>query len=475
MRWQDFLDIFLNSFILFRLYALFKHSRFISIVPLAIVLAILKRAAMSMGLVVTSWAIQGIIAAAALILIIVFRDEIASVFQTRSLKSFLWGFPSRRTFTPVEIISESVFEMGTKRIGALIVFPQTKEIDDLLRARVSWDGRVSKQMIMSIFWNGNPVHDGAILIKGNRITDVGVILPLSRREDIPARYGTRHRAALGIAEQSDCLVTAVSEETGQVTVVMGSSITDVKSSEQLKEILEKYVGTDEGSGKTYWSRTVEITVSALASLIIVTGVWLGLSRGKETLKTINVPVEYTDIKQGFEIIEASTNIVTLHLGGSKALLQSLKPEHIKVILSLSHASTGENSYPVINDNIALPPGLSLKKVEPAEVELIIGSLVTKRLPIQLDWVGKMPENLIIESADIKPETFEVTGLNPGIEKVFTLYTEKIPLESIKGSGKLEVDVILQPASLKTSEKSRKVFVSYKVKTRDTPLAENGLK
>ena len=109
-------------------------------------------------------------------------------------------------------------------------------------------------------------------------------------------------------------------------------------------------------------------------------------------------------------------------------------------------------------------------MEPAEVELIIGSLVTKRLPIQLDWVGKMPENLIIESADIKPETFEVTGLNPGIEKVFTLYTDKIPLESIKGSGKLEVDVILQPASLKTSEKSKKVSVLYKVKTRQLPDA-----
>lgn len=466
MRWQDFLDIFLNSFILFRLYALFKHSRFISILPIAIVLAVLKRVAMSMGLIVTSWAIQGIIAAAALILIIVFRDEIASVFQTRSLKSFLWGFPSRRTYTPVESITESVFAMGVKRMGALIVFPRNKDIDDLVQTRISWDGRVSRQMIMSIFWKGNPVHDGAILIKDNRVSDVGVILPLSRREDIPARYGTRHRAALGIAEQSDCLVIVVSEETGHVTVVKGAEIIDVKSPEDLKTILGQHIVTADNSEKNYWPQSVSMGVSAFVCLAIVAGVWLGLSRGKETLKTIKVPVEYTDIKQGFEIIEASTNTVSLHLGGSKTLLKSLKEEHIKVLLSLDNASIGENSYPVLNDHIDLPPGVSLKKVQPAMVELIIGAIVTKNLPIQLDWAGKMPEDLIIEDAALTPETLMVTGLNPGIEKISTLYTEKIPLESIKGSGTLEVEVILQPPFLKSADRSKTIHVSYKVRTRE---------
>ncbi len=469
LRWQDFVDIGLNVFILFRLYVLFRGSRLIRVIPVVILLWLLKGLALFAGLVVTSWAIQGVIATAALILIIVFRDEIASVFQARNLKTFLWGFPSRRDITPMDIVAQSAFDMGKSKVGALMVFPNGKDISDIVQGGIDWDGKLSREMLLSIFWDKNPVHDGAIIIEGNRISRVGVILPLSRRRDLPSRYGTRHRAGVGLAECSDCLVIIVSEESGRVTVVKGNEIKDVRNITQLKSIIEGHSGKGKKRDSALWRDILEYGTSALLCLTLVTGIWFGLSRGRETLKTIEVPLEYTDVQKDFEIIESSTNTVTLHLGGSGPLLKSLSPQQVKVLLRLDAASAGENIYTVSGKNINLPPGVHLKKVEPSSVTLILDGTITRQVPVQLNWTGKLPESLILAHAVPEPENITVTGPQKILKTITTLYTEKIPLDAIQTSGSREVAIILQPSSLKVPDKKNMVKVTYTVVNREAPV------
>ncbi len=467
LRWQDYVDIFLNSYILFRLYVLFKGSRIIRIVPAVAILWLLKITALSLGLVVTTWAIQGVIAAAAITLVIVFRDEIASVFHSRNIFSFFWGFSSRKTSTPIEIISDTVFKLGKQKTGALLVFPGKQSITDFIQGGVEWNGKVSEQMLTTIFWDKNPVHDGAIIIKDNKVTEVSVILPLSKRENFPSKYGTRHRAAAGMCEISDALVIAVSEERGNVTIAKDSEIKDVKTVKALQEILSSHTGRVKPKGIGNWKEILEFGILGLACVALITGLWFGLSRGKETLKILTVPVEYTDIKQGFDIIEASTNTVDLHLSGSTPLLKSLNPASIKVLLKLGNTTVGPNSFTVSTNNIELPPGVNLKKVEPRTVELVMGGVVKRKIPLQIDWAGKLAENLILESATLEPGIAEVTGVSPGIENVITLYTEKIPLESIKEGkeGTLQAKIFLYPAFLKIAEKDKLVTIKYTAKKR----------
>lgn len=467
LRWQDFVDIFLNSYIIFRLYVLFRGSRVIRTVPVVATLWLLKIMALSMGLVVTTWAIQGVIAAAAIILVIVFRDEIASVFHSRNLLSFFWGFPARKTSTPIEIIARTAFDLGSKKIGALMVFPGKQSIDDFVQGGIEWDGKISEQMLTSIFWDKNPVHDGAILIKDNRITEVSVILPLSRRKNFPSKYGTRHRAASGICETSDALALAVSEERGDVTVAKDSEIKDVKNIKALMETLGNHTGTVKKKGLENWKDALEFTVSGLVCFILITTLWFGLSRGKETLQTINVPIEYTDIKQGFDILKASTNRVDLHLSGSMTLLKSLKPKNIKVLLKLGDAAVGSNSFTISTDNIALPPGVNLKKVAPRTIELVMGGVIHRKIPVQIDWSGKLDENLILEKATPDPAVIEVSSISTGKDKLTTLYTEKVSLNSIKesGTGTLEAKIVVKPASLKIPESARTVSINYIAKQR----------
>jgi DNA integrity scanning protein DisA with diadenylate cyclase activity len=163
IRWQDFVDICVNSYILFRFYVLFRGTNVFRVLIGMTVLWFLQRIAISLGLIVTSWVVQGIVAVGAIIIIVVFRNEIRRVLQAKNLKSILWGFSYKSAITPTEIIADSVFEMAQRKCGALIVFPGKEDLSDAVRGGTPWRGLITKEMITSIFWPDNPVHDGAAI------------------------------------------------------------------------------------------------------------------------------------------------------------------------------------------------------------------------------------------------------------------------------------------------------------------------
>ncbi len=152
--------------------------------------------------------------------------------------------PDGRLSRPIEIITESVFELVRHKLGALIVLPLKKGLEEVVHGGIPWQGRLSREMLLSIFWDGTPVHDGAIVIQGDQVMEVAAILPLSKSSDLPSHFGTRHRAAAGLTEQTDALVIVVSEERGKVTVFKDQSIIDVKDDIELNKVLLQYVGHD---------------------------------------------------------------------------------------------------------------------------------------------------------------------------------------------------------------------------------------
>lgn len=461
IRWQDVVDITLNSYILFRLYALFRGTNVFRILIAIAFLWFSQRIAVSLGLIVTSWAFQGITAAAALIIIVVFRNEIRSVLQAKNLGAILWGLSRHRKDTPLDVIADSVFEMARRRIGALIVIPGKEDLKEVVHSGIFWHGIVSKEMLMSIFWHENPVHDGAAIIQEDRVTEVGVILPLSDRKDLPPRYGTRHRAALGLAEETDALVIVVSEERGNVTLAQGSDLHVTRSKEELSETLRNHIGGSEKYLGYLRKEKVELGVAALVSILFVAGIWLSFTRGLETLATLEVPIEYTNRDPTMEILDASVNSIRLDLSGSGALIRSLGPGQVKVRLDLSKGMVGRNTYTIDPEEITLPPGVILRDVKPSVVEVTLDVPVKKELPIQVDWVGKLPEHLIIEEVRLDPERVQVMGGSRILESIATIYTEKIPLDKIEGSGSVTVKLALNPASLKIAPGSKdKVKVEY---------------
>ena len=467
IRWQDIADITLTSYILFRFYVLFRGTNVFRVIAGIALLWFFQRVAVPLGLIVTSWVMQGFTAVAALIIIIVFRNEIRSVLQAQNLKAILWGFSRKKENTPVEIIVQSVYELSRKRIGALFVFPGKEDFDEIVQQGIPWGGLATKEMIKSIFWPGNPVHDGAAVIRGERVVEVGVILPLSHRDDLPSTYGTRHRAALGLAEGSDALTVVVSEETGRVTVARDSEILEVHDNVTLAQKLREHLGIALDPSRYLRREKFELGAAAVLSVLLITGVWFSFTRGMDTLVTLAVPVEYVGRNPEMEILDTSVNMVDLQIRGSGSLIKSIRPDQLNVRLDLETAVVGRNALTISQENINLPPGLSLNRVEPQVVEVTLDVPATRELPVQVDWAGKLPERLILESAVVDPLSVKIIGGSLILKKIATLYTEKVFLDNILDSGTLTVGLALNPASLRPAPGTIEKFtVSYVVKKRE---------
>ncbi|MCP4745991.1 MAG: DisA protein [Desulfobacteraceae bacterium] len=466
IRWQDIIDVLLNSYILFRLYILLRGTNVFRVVAGIGLLWVFQRIALGLGLIVTSWAVQGIIAGAALIIIIVFRNEIRNVLQAQNLKALLWGFPKKIERTHVDSIVEGVYELARCKTGALIVIPGKEDTEDTVLGGVNWNGQVSREMLVSIFWNGNPVHDGAAVILGERVTRVGCILPLSIRDDLPAYFGTRHRAAVGLAEKSDAMIIVVSEERGEVIVAHSSKIVPVLDNISLAQLLHEHLGTPIADDLAAKRHRRELVTAAAVCIFCMASVWFSFARGMKTLTSLEVPLEYQNRDSRMQIMSTSANSVRLYLSGSAALLGSMRMEHVRVKLDLRRAVNGKNKFKIGDHNIVLPPGVRLNRIEPASVELVLDMPLTKKVPIQADWVGSLPQGLLIESVMLIPEYCILEGSKEVLNRMSTIYTRKVQLNKLESSGQMRVSLSLDPSLVKLIGKDDlTVIIKYVISRR----------
>ena len=455
IRIWDVADILLISYILFRVYALFRGTLLFGILMgISILWFVLLPITESRGMVLTSQVFQGIAAAAALIIIVVFRNEIRSLLLAKNLKSFFWGFPRLRLETPVEVIVESVYELAKKRTGALIVIMGNEDLGEVIHSGISWHGQVSREMIQSIFWRDNPVHDGAIIIKGDQIQDVAAILPLSQRKDLPSRYGTRHRAAAGLAEATDALVIVVSEERGTVSVAKGVEMNSVSGEDQLLQVVRGHLGIPENEEKGKKRGRLELAVAGLFFLICVSFYWYIIAIGETTVKIFDeIPVEYVNSESGMGII-GSVNSLRVELSGSARMIRQISEEQINVSIDLNKVTEGEKTFEITRKNMTLPPGVRLQSVTPEVVDVVLDRMIRKVFPIQVDWVGKLPENLRLVDVKVTPARIAFTDGSRVINEISTIYTEKINMDQIQKSGTITAKLNISPASLKMDSGSK---------------------
>lgn len=467
IRWQDVLDILLNSYILFRLYIILRGTRLFIIVVIIFLLLIIQQIIATSSMILTHAVLQGIAALTAIGVLIVFRYEIRGIFQTKNLKDLLWHVSTKPVITPVEIIAGSVYQLARKKIGALIVLPGRQPVDAALQNSVSWNGQVSREMIESIFWPGTPVHDGAAVIQGDQINRVAAILPLTERTNLPMRFGTRHRAAIGLTERSDALVLIVSEERGEVTIAHMGHIETVKNASSLETRLRQHTGMVGDSSQRTANERRSAAFAFILSLMVVSSVWysysLGFVRG---LTTVEVPIEYVKRDSQMEIIESSSTSVRIQLSGSLQLISRLDPNQIKVRFDLSKAVAGRNSMTITEDNIILPPGASLKKVEPSSVDIMVDTLGQKRLPVQVDWTGVLPPGILVQEIQLDPAAVDVIGGQLLLTEMDTIYTAKVPVDGLKQSGTLQAALALVPASLRLAPgQGTSIRIRFKVRPR----------
>ena len=225
IRWEDIVEVIIISFLLYHIMAWVKHTKvWLLMKGIMIIMAfILLAVFFKMHTIV--WIVQNVLSLAVIAVIVVLQPELRHALEELGRKSFITNVitfekPTDERFSDktVNDLVKASFEMGKVKTGALMVIEQNVLLTEYERTGIEVDGLISSQLIINIFEHNTPLHDGAVIIRGNRIVSATCYLPLSDNMGISKELGTRHRAGIGISEVTDALTIIVSEETGHVSV-----------------------------------------------------------------------------------------------------------------------------------------------------------------------------------------------------------------------------------------------------------------
>ena len=238
---RDTVDILLVAAGIYWLLLLIRGTRAIQILVGLIVLIALSLASELFQLAALGMILERFLGSAVLIIVILFQNDIRRALA-RVGRGFFPSFSAEQELQVVEEIVRSAGALSQRRHGALIVLERESNLGDLIEAGVSVDAQISKELLTSIFQPSSPMHDGAVVIQEGRVSSAGCILPLTLRTDLPEGLGTRHRAAIGITEETDALVVVVSEETAKISVVLGGDMLRGLDAPRLRVVLREVLG-----------------------------------------------------------------------------------------------------------------------------------------------------------------------------------------------------------------------------------------
>jgi len=224
LRWQDLIDILIVSFIIYKILILVKGTRAARMLIGVGVLLAISLLSRFLELYTLDWLIQSFWTQIVLVLIILFHPEIRKALAQMGETPFLHRFTSAGEMKSIEEIVKASQSMANRKIGALIVFEREVSLSEYVEIGVPLDAKVTKELLLSIFHPSSPIHDGAVIIKGNRIIAAGCFLPIKLGSGLSKTYGTRHRAAVGITEETDAIAVIVSEETGSISVAVNGEL-----------------------------------------------------------------------------------------------------------------------------------------------------------------------------------------------------------------------------------------------------------
>lgn len=419
LRWQDVLDVFIVSFVLYKVFSFIKETRAVYLIRGLLLLVVVYFIANNfLELKILTSVLQN---AATLIIVaipVLFQPELR-----RALSELGRGFslfPTDRLlkgqefFDTIRILVSTAKALSQEKIGALVVIERRIGLNEYIESGKVLNAELSEALMHTVFYEGTPLHDGAIIVRGNTIVAAAVQLPLADSKQSPAGtyWGMRHRAAMGISEQSDAASLVVSEETGSISLIVEGkthrNLTEENLERELMELFQVESKTPENIfTRTLFARDAENKEKAakaeatekpgpqkhsqwagllqrgmnkiflnLRFIAVFMAVIWGLAVGLGTapapqldLETQNkellVPIDIQGNTDNL-VVKLDPSQVTLRLSGRSERLKSVPLEEIKVFVQLQNRDTSEQIVPV---GVSIPENVQLKEVSPRVVNV----------------------------------------------------------------------------------------------------------
>lgn len=235
LRWQDALDILIVAFVIYRIITLIRGTRTVQMVVGLVLIGVAFVASQMLGLFTLNWLLNNFLGSLIVILVVIFQSDIRRALARMGTGPF---FATRVSLArAAEELTAAATWLAARRIGALIVIEQEMGLSEYVETGREIDARLSRELVETIFMRGSPLHDGAVIVKGDRLLAAACLLPLAADPNVALTLGTRHRAAIGLTEENDAVVIVVSEEHGTISIAnRGRLLQDVDSSRLLTRL-----------------------------------------------------------------------------------------------------------------------------------------------------------------------------------------------------------------------------------------------
>lgn len=249
----DVIDILIVAVVIYKILGFIRKTRVEQLLKGVLVLVVATFVSDIFNLHTINWILKGTVALGAVAILVVFQPELRRALEymgrSKIVKSSLTQMDKEKGKQITSHIVKAVEAFSRDRVGALIVFEKETALSDIMESGTLVDAEISEQLLGNIFYEGAPLHDGAVIIRDGRVCAAGCVLPLTRSNAISKELGTRHRAGIGITENSDALVLIVSEETGIISMASEGHLSrflDLKTVE--KTLLNMYLNAEEQTG-----------------------------------------------------------------------------------------------------------------------------------------------------------------------------------------------------------------------------------
>ncbi|BEH11131.1 MULTISPECIES: diadenylate cyclase CdaA [Geobacter] len=443
IRWQDIADIIIMSFLAYRLYSWFRHTRAMQVLIGLGILAGVYFVTRNLGLFMTSWILQELGTVLFVLIIVVFQAEIRQALYRFSLLRTFIGRQEGGGELDLAELGRTVFGLALERTGALIVLQRQEALDDYLLHGVKVDGLPSSHLLGSIFRNGTPLHDGAVVIKDGRVSQASCHLPLSMKTELPQNFGTRHRAGIGLSERSDAVVIIVSEERGDVGMALAGEYRKIASPEEFAEVIRGllYPQRPENVAFTLRQRLMRNLVPKIVTTLIVIAGWLVVTTKEGGIFTVTVPIKFHNLPPRSVLVKSVPESVEVQLKVFTSLIPSPKQLDLVADLNLASVHDGVNSLAVKDDDLNLPLGVVVTGINPPVVKVTIAGKERKQLRVRPKLTGQLPGRAKLRSVTADPDTVVVEGPGHLLEGLESLPTETVDLAGLRRGGVVERRVV----------------------------------
>lgn len=373
LRFQDVIDILFLTVLAYHLYLWFRGTKALKALVGLLILGIIFTIARTWGLFLTTWMFQILWQVLVILLIILFQSEIRQALERVDPLQMI-GL--RRASIPEKWIpgfAQGVFVLAQRKIGALIIIERGERVEEFVTEGQPLEGEPTPELLMSIFQKESPLHDGAILIRDGRITQVACYLPLSPEEGLPKYWGTRHRAALGLSERCDAWVVVVSEERGELSVAREKEMLRVDNHEELSRLMTEALTRPDPSKISWQGRIRHLILNQwrakASTLFMVSVLWLLFAGQQDFERTFPILLDVQNVPSKMVILEPLKPEVRITIRGLRKDASTLSGKNVLAGVDLSMASLGKTVFPITREQIQLPNDrIQVVKIEPSQVE-----------------------------------------------------------------------------------------------------------